>query len=56
MYAIRSYYAYDELPLSGSNFNSLERAWNLALSQVGTDYALPLSSVPTKEVSEDEGE
>ena len=43
---------YSELPLSGSNFNSLERAWNLALSQVGSEYAIPLSTVPVKSESE----
>ncbi len=44
---------YDALPLSSSNFNSLERAWNLALSQVGTDYATPLSTLPVREDEED---
>jgi|GEM_PF-2229874 len=45
---------YNELPLSESNFRSLERAWVLATSQVGTEYAIPLSTIPVKEVEEDE--
>jgi len=44
---------YDELPLSGSNFASLERAWNLAISQVGTEYAEPLNVVPVRETAEE---
>lgn len=41
---------YDQLPLSTSNFKSLQRAWNLALSQIGTNYATPLSEVPVREI------
>lgn len=43
---------YDELPLSASNFASLERAWNLATKQIGTEYATPLSTVPVREDDE----
>ena len=43
---------YDELPLSKSNFYSLERAWNVAIKQVGTEYATPLSKIPTRENAE----
>ncbi|MEX1376905.1 MAG: CapA family protein [Eubacteriales bacterium] len=42
---------YNELPLNKSNFYSLERAWNVATKQVGTEYATPLGKIPTKEES-----
>lgn len=45
---------YDALPLSASNLASLGRAWDLALKQVGTDYASPLNSVPVRETEENE--
>lgn len=45
---------YDNLPLSESNFASLDRAWALALSQVGTEYATPLSTLPESKKDDDE--
>ena len=43
---------YNELPLTRGIMYALGRAWDLATSQVGTEYATPLSSIPTRDSDE----
>ena len=40
---------YDELNLTDYNLSGLERAWDIAIKQVGTKYATPLSKIPVRE-------